>query len=272
MPRSTVGRVQCRPMQYRPSSSTQISIGLDTSSVLTSCLISFTAMLCGGSRETPLTCRRIAHSETNASAGQATSLCSLPLRRISLASRTFWLIGFRISTSSRTAPAVSCPWLSRALRRMEGLTVFTHGPYAIWGDASIWVPWALWQAYGDLRILESQFESMVAHLHQVVGKLSPSGLWDQGFQFGDWLDPDAPPDQPWASKANSGVVATACLYRSARTVVDVARLLGQEERAEEFQTLAQQHSDCLYCPRTSGPMGGSRAMLRLCTPLPSLLV
>ncbi len=121
---------------------------------------------------------------------------------------------------------------------MEGLTVFTHGPYAIWGDASIWVPWALWQAYGDLHILESQFDSMVAHLHQVVGKLSPSGLWDQGFQFGDWLDPDAPPDQPWASKANSGVVATACLYRSARTVVDVARLLGQEERAEEFQTLA----------------------------------
>ena len=127
--------------------------------------------------------------------------------------------------------------------RMEGLTVFAHGPYAIWGDACIWVPWALWQAYGDRRILETQFESMAAHLHQVIGRLSPSGLWDQGFQFGDWLDPDAPPDQPWASKANPGVVATACLYRSARTVADVAGLIGLDQQEQEFNTLAQRTRD-----------------------------
>jgi alpha-L-rhamnosidase len=126
---------------------------------------------------------------------------------------------------------------------MEGLTVFAHGPYAIWGDACIWVPWALWQAYGDRRILETQFESMAAHLHQVIGRLSPSGLWDQGFQFGDWLDPDAPPDQPWASKANPGVVATACLYRSARTVADVAGLIGLDQQEQEFNTLAQRTRD-----------------------------
>ena len=120
---------------------------------------------------------------------------------------------------------------------MEGLTVFAHGPYAIWGDACVWVPWTLWQAYGDLRILERQFESMAAHLAQVERKLSSNGLWDQGFQFGDWLDPHAPPEQPWASKASPGVVATACLYRSARTVADVARLIGLEERADEVSSL-----------------------------------
>jgi alpha-L-rhamnosidase len=122
---------------------------------------------------------------------------------------------------------------------MEGLTVFAHGPYAIWGDACIWVPWALWQAYGDLDVLKSQFGSMVAHLEQVVRKLSSSGLWDRGFQFGDWLDPDAPPDQPWASKANPGVVATACLYRSARTAAEVARLIGADEKAAHFTVLAE---------------------------------
>jgi alpha-L-rhamnosidase len=121
---------------------------------------------------------------------------------------------------------------------MEGLTVFAHGPYAIWGDACIWVPWALWEAYGDTGILEGQFESMAGHLARVKEKLSPRGLWDQGFQFGDWLDPDAPPEQPWASKAHPGVVATACLYRSARTVADVAHVIGLEKRAEEFRTLA----------------------------------
>jgi alpha-L-rhamnosidase len=121
---------------------------------------------------------------------------------------------------------------------MEGLTVFAHGPYAIWGDACVWVPWAMWQAYGDLRILEDHFESMAEHLAQVERKLSSTGLWDHGFQFGDWLDPDAPPEQPWASKANPGVVATACLYRSARTVADVARRIGLEEREEEISSLA----------------------------------
>ena len=51
---------------------------------------------------------------------------------------------------------------------------------------------------------------MTAHIRRVEGLLSPTGLWDTGFQFGDWLDPDAPPDEPWNAKADTGVVATAC--------------------------------------------------------------
>ena len=80
----------------------------------------------------------------------------------------------------------------------------------------MWVPWALWQAYGNLQVLSDQFDSMTAHVRRVESLLSPSGLWDTGFQFGDWLDPTAPPDQPAASKADNGVVATACFYRDAR--------------------------------------------------------
>lgn len=64
---------------------------------------------------------------------------------------------------------------------------------AVWSDAAVWVPWALWTAYGgDKRVLEEQFESMTGHARRLRSKLSPNGLWDTGFQFGDWLDPDAP--------------------------------------------------------------------------------
>jgi alpha-L-rhamnosidase len=122
----------------------------------------------------------------------------------------------------------------------QGFIMNEGGPYAIWGDACIWVPWALWQAYGDRGVLESQFASMTAHLERVQEKLSPNGLWNQGFQFGDWLDPDAPPDRAWEAKAHKGVVATACLYRSARTVSDVARILGRQEDAETYDVLASQ--------------------------------
>ena len=86
---------------------------------------------------------------------------------------------------------------------------------AIWGDAAVWVPWSLWWAYGDRQVLADQFDSMAAHVRRIESVLSSTGLWDEGFQFGDWLDPTAPPDEPGLSRADNGVVATACLYRDA---------------------------------------------------------
>jgi alpha-L-rhamnosidase len=110
---------------------------------------------------------------------------------------------------------------------------------AIWSDAAIWVPWSLWWAYGDLQVLADQFDSMVAHVRRIESLLSPTGLWDGGFQFGDWLDPTAPPEEPLLSKADNGVVATACLYRDAHILRDAAALLGRDQEAEHFGALAE---------------------------------
>jgi alpha-L-rhamnosidase len=79
---------------------------------------------------------------------------------------------------------------------------------------------------------------MAAHVRRVESLLSPAGLWDTGFQFGDWLDPTAPPDKPWDSKADNGVVATACLYRSARLTAEAAELIGRPDDAKQFADLA----------------------------------
>jgi alpha-L-rhamnosidase len=110
---------------------------------------------------------------------------------------------------------------------------------AIWSDAAVWVPWALWQAYGDLRVLSDQYDSMTAHVRRVESLLSPTGLWDSGFQFGDWLDPTAPPDDPISSKADNGVVATACLYRDVRILTETAELLERSGDAAHFAELAE---------------------------------
>ncbi|MCQ6270669.1 glycoside hydrolase family 78 protein [Pseudarthrobacter sp. R1] len=109
---------------------------------------------------------------------------------------------------------------------------------ALWSEASVWVPWALWEAYGDDTVLRNQYESMTSHTRRVEGLLSPTGLWDQGFQFGDWLDPDADPDKPWDAKADTGVVATTCMFRTASITAEAARLLGHLEDAEYFEQLA----------------------------------
>ncbi len=109
---------------------------------------------------------------------------------------------------------------------------------AIWSDAAVWVPWTLYQAYGDQDVLGRQFGSMAAHVRRVKSLLSPAGVWDGNFQFGDWLDPDAPPEDPANAKADKGVVATACAYHSARIVGETAALLGLAAEQAEFEQIA----------------------------------
>ncbi len=109
---------------------------------------------------------------------------------------------------------------------------------AVWGDAAVWVPEALWRAYGDADRLAAHYPGMVLHLESVEAELSPTGLWDQGFQFGDWLDPDASPHEPWNAKADQGVVATACLHRSASFAAEAAGVLGRADDAARWSALA----------------------------------
>ena len=109
---------------------------------------------------------------------------------------------------------------------------------AIWSDAAVWVPWTLYQAYGDKDVLNRQFGSMATHVRRVKSLLSPAGVWDGNFQFGDWLDPDAPPEDPAKAKADKGVVATACAYHSARIVAETAALLGHTSEQAEFERIA----------------------------------
>ncbi|WP_306214322.1 family 78 glycoside hydrolase catalytic domain, partial [Actinoplanes sp. RD1] len=111
---------------------------------------------------------------------------------------------------------------------------------AFWSDAAVWVPWALWQAYGERGVLEQQYPSMTAHVRRVRTLLSPTGVWDASFQFGDWLDPDAPPDAPAKAKADPGVVATAAYHRSLTLVAETAALLGRTGDAAEFRDQARQ--------------------------------
>ncbi|RCK70313.1 alpha-L-rhamnosidase [Desertihabitans brevis] len=111
---------------------------------------------------------------------------------------------------------------------------------AVWSDAAVWVPMAVWRAYGDPTVLAESFESMAAHVRRVRSRLSDDGLWDSGFQFGDWLDPDADPHHPADAKADRYVVATACIARSARMVAEAATALGRTEEVAEFATLAEE--------------------------------
>lgn len=107
-----------------------------------------------------------------------------------------------------------------------------------WGDAATVIPWVLYQRFGDTRILARQFDSMRAWVDKVASLIS-DGVWAGGFQFGDWLDPSAPADDPSWAQADPDVVATAYLVRSADILAQSAGLLGRTEDAQRYGSLAK---------------------------------
>ncbi|MDI5977932.1 glycoside hydrolase family 78 protein [Amycolatopsis magusensis] len=111
---------------------------------------------------------------------------------------------------------------------------------AAWGDAAAVVPWVQYRRYGDTGVLARQFDSMCAWVDRIAS-LTSDGVWAGGFQFGDWLDPTAPPDDPFAAQADPDVVATAHLVRSAEIVAETARVLGRD--GSRYEKLAADSRD-----------------------------
>src|SRR5690606_39625464 len=69
----------------------------------------------------------------------------------------------------------------------------SDAPTAGWSDAATVVPWTLFERYGDREVLRRQFDSMRGWVDIVDAIAGEQRLWDSGYQFGDWLDPAAPP-------------------------------------------------------------------------------
>ncbi|BAJ74951.1 alpha-L-rhamnosidase [Microbacterium testaceum StLB037] len=111
-------------------------------------------------------------------------------------------------------------------------------PTALWSDVAVSLPWALYREYGDTGILAQAYESMTTFIRQVAGLLDDDGLWSTGFQYGDWLDPDAPDDNPAGGKTDRHLVASAYLCKTTREMAETARILGRDQDAAEFGALA----------------------------------
>ncbi|WP_405406887.1 alpha-L-rhamnosidase [Streptomyces sp. NBC_01104] len=92
------------------------------------------------------------------------------------------------------------------------------GGAAGWGDAGVTVPWALYQAYGDVRVLEQSWPSMVKWLGYL--ERNSTGFLRPASGYGDWLNiqDETPKD----------VIATAYFAYSAGLVARAAEVLGKD--------------------------------------------
>lgn len=97
-----------------------------------------------------------------------------------------------------------------------------------WGDAGVICPWTIYQAYGDLRLLERQYLSMTRWIDYCRANSSyfiRSG--NRGSDYGDWLSIGA--------DTNKELIGTAYYAYSSKLVSLAAAALGKAEDAEKYE-------------------------------------
>lgn len=147
----------------------------------------------------------------------------------------------------------------------SGFSSFSGGPRgqlaqagtaAGWSDAACFLPWTVYEYFGDPTVLSDQYASMVAwvencrarardHTAKNRRKLRASNpeveryIVGTGFQFGEWLRPG---ENAIASaidgQKRGAVVATAYFERSARILSWASDVLGYAAEAKEYRDLA----------------------------------
>ena len=104
-----------------------------------------------------------------------------------------------------------------------------------WSDVAVIVPWTMYVAYGDRRLLERQYPSMRAWVDYARRRAGTDLIWRPGWQFGDWLALHS--DDPSYPGATTGtdLIATAFLAHSTDLVSRSAAALGRTDEAAAYR-------------------------------------
>ena len=101
------------------------------------------------------------------------------------------------------------------------------GGSAAWGDAAVIVPYQMYLAYNDTRIIEEQWESMTNWLKFIETECSEKGRWDKGGHFGDWLSLDAGYEAA-GGFTDKNLIATAMYAYSTSLVIKMGKVVGKD--------------------------------------------
>jgi alpha-L-rhamnosidase len=108
-----------------------------------------------------------------------------------------------------------------------------------WADVAVVVPWTVYQAFGDKRILVEQYPSMKAWVEYMRREAGEKYIWSSGFTFGDWLAfATTDSDYPGAT-TDKDFIETAYFARSTGLVAKTAEVLGKKEEAAEYARLEE---------------------------------
>lgn len=106
---------------------------------------------------------------------------------------------------------------------------------AEWGAAVVLVPWQHYQATGDKQLFATYYPTMQRYVEYLDSKATDS-IVEEG--LGDWYDilPGKRPGFPHLTPP--AITATAFYFEVARTMSQIAKVMGNEEDAAKYEKLA----------------------------------
>jgi len=118
-----------------------------------------------------------------------------------------------------------------------------EGTAPAWSDGGIILPWVSWQRYGDIGIIEQNWEAMNRYLQFILDN-NPDHIWrhKRGDDFGDWqaigsnhfYHPTDPPTTPL------DLIGTAYWAHSTRLLAEMSEAIGRAQDASRLRTLHEQ--------------------------------
>lgn len=109
-----------------------------------------------------------------------------------------------------------------------------------WADVATIIPWNIYVAYGDRKVLEDQYASMKAWVGYMQ-KNSTDYLWNTGFHFGDWLFYRPDDDNDGRAAVTDKYLIAQCFFaHSTQLLINAAKVLGHTKDVTDYSTLLQQ--------------------------------
>jgi len=106
-----------------------------------------------------------------------------------------------------------------------------------WADVATIVPWNMYLAYGDKKILEDQYTSMKAWV-EYIHTVSKNNLWNSGFHYGDWLFYSPDDDRDGRAAITDKYLIAQCFYaHSVQLLINAAKVIGKREDDVKYSEL-----------------------------------
>lgn len=106
-----------------------------------------------------------------------------------------------------------------------------------WSDAAVIIPWTVYQVYSDKRILEENWKCMHEWVDYIRNQCGENGLWQTGFQYGDWLALDKEESADRTGATDKYMIANAYYLYVTEIVRKTAEILGLDEDAAKYEKL-----------------------------------
>ena len=106
-----------------------------------------------------------------------------------------------------------------------------------WSDAAVIIPWVVYQIYGDKNILEENWKCMHEWVDYIRNNCGENGLWQTGFQYGDWLALDKEESADRTGATDKYMIANAYYLYVTDLVKKTAEVLGKTEEASIYANL-----------------------------------